>query len=63
MKKNNGGLSHSMQELYVIHLGKQYLILLSKCEKLLVTCSSSILMLKAFNSAWSFSRGITWKTR
>ena len=26
MKKNNGGLSHSMQELYVIHLGEQYLI-------------------------------------
>ena len=24
MKKNNGGLSYSMQELYVIHLDEQY---------------------------------------
>ena len=32
MKKNNGGLSHSMQELYVIHLGEQYLISLSNVK-------------------------------
>ena len=34
MKKNNGGLSHSVQELYVIHLGEQYFDFTFKSEKL-----------------------------